>query len=258
MVISYILATEDLFHLFGLKPTKGDPMLTEHEKFVEQVAASYAHEIKNPIAIIKAHLQLLELDDSNPAHKKSFFVAHKELDRINTLVYDLMNTFKPQCTKFSIIPISLPIHEITQLYEPVFDAKNILFSVNVEASCHIYADCHKLVQVLINILNNATEALSNTIEKKEITLRCFESNGSVVIQICDNGTGIEGNHLDKIGSAFFSTKESGNGLGLFLSKKIIDEHNGTLELKNNEEHGCIVCLSLPIFNTHYSTLGSTS
>jgi signal transduction histidine kinase len=128
----------------------------------------------------------------------------------------------------------------------------ILKEINLEVhcggnNCTVSGDEIHLKQVLVNIIKNAIEATPKH-GRIDLSLELTERN-TVLIIVKDNGAGIRKQDLDKIGTPFFTTKPSGTGLGLSVSKRIIEEHRGTFDIKSRPGKGATVIIELPLSNT---------
>lgn len=204
--------------------------------------AFLAHEIKNPLAIIKANLQLIELD-MDKSLKKRFDIMYNEIDKINDILKDFMNNPQATVYKFEKVSLMLVIDEAVKRTEASFKAKKIiLIKSRILDDMYVKGDKEKLIQVVINIFKNAVEAMHTG---GKITVSVFKSDSYISIKIEDNGSGIPEDYIDKIGSPFFTTKEGGNGLGLSVSKKIIADHNGVLAISSTHKIGSSISITLP-------------
>ncbi len=215
-----------------------DLVNNEYEVSIEQIAASLAHEVKNPISLVRANLDLLELNDTLHEFTKNYVMMRRELDRINDLITDFISFAKP----YEKIAQDVDIKEIiSSLIEEMSTALNgVSFNLSVTGNKFIISgDLTKIKNVFDNIFKNAVEAMDY---KGEIKAHIYTEGGYVVVSVSDSGCGIE--DIKKVTEAFYTTKENGSGLGLFISGKTIADHNGKLLIENNEERGCRVTVKL--------------
>lgn len=218
------------------KRKRAEEQLIESEKLsaIGKMAAGIAHEIRNPITVLSGFTQLME----DHKHKK---MMQSELDRIDKIVGDLLILAKPKMTK-SVISLESLLEEVTDLYEQVFLDSQVTLKWNHVANTTVYGDKNRLKQVLINIFKNALEAIDH---KGIIDISASDHESQILIEIANNGPSIPQNIIDDVRSAFFTTKETGTGLGLMISTMIIEEHNGHFSIDNQDSGGVVVSISLP-------------
>lgn len=206
-----------------------------------QLAAGIAHEIRNPITAIKGFFQLME----RGGYKKEFFpVITAEINRIELILSELLALARPQLEKYQQKNIRNVLQHVVALTSSHAILHNIQITTSIkEKHLIVLCDENKLKQVFINFIKNAIEAMPNG---GTITVRAIsEGEGSVIIQIIDEGTGIPQNLLSEIGKPFFTTKENGTGLGLMVSYEIINHHNGEVKIESNS-NGTTISVILPI------------
>lgn len=215
---------------------------TESLNSIEEIAATIAHEIKNPLSLVKANIELLELEDLENIYSKNYFVIKKELNKINEMMMDFLQLTKNQKDAYDIVYLYDVISNILESYSVTLGG-NVNFTINCDdKELSVLGDEKNLEKVFSNIFKNAVEAIENSKGSIEITiLKCDEK---VVICFCDDGSGIKKNDINRIGETFYTTKHNGNGLGLAICKKIINEHNGSIRIKNNKTKGVTVTIIL--------------
>ena len=146
----------------------------------------------------------------------------------------------------SEVRITELIQRIKVLYDSQFKQEEIEFDYTVLPEAEVlFADQYQIEQVLINLVKNAFESFPKKAGGKRIYLLASHSSGFVRIEIIDNGSGISPDKTEKIFLPFFTTKESGNGIGLALSKQILNSHNGTISIDSAVDKGTKVILELP-------------
>lgn len=219
----------------------------DNENTLSELAAAIAHEIKNPIALIKANLQLMQQEDKNNDFTDNYKVMFDELDRMNSLIVEFIDFSKNTMLDINKGNISKVIDDVLNEFGSLFKRMNIKFDyIPLNEDVYISCDQNKLKQVFINVLKNSIEAIECSKVDGIIELSIFESDEYIVIKISDNGCGISENTLKYIGTPFFTTKETGSGLGVSICKKIINAHNGKFSIVGIPDGGTTVSITLPV------------
>ncbi|GGG09934.1 hypothetical protein GCM10010912_62950 [Paenibacillus albidus] len=224
-----------------------EELLRRSEKLttVGQLAAGVAHEIRNPLTTLRGFLQLQQ-------EKKQLVPLHvelmlSELERINLIVSEFLILAKPQAVHFQEKDVRFILSDVISL----LDSQAHLCSVEFEAAfsdqpATVHCEENQLKQVFINIVKNAIEAMP---EGGTITLKQYIDEEDVVIVIRDEGEGIPEDMLPKLGEPFYTNKETGTGLGLMISQRIIQAHKGSLEIQSEYGRGAEVMIKLPAAGT---------
>lgn len=202
----------------------------------KELAAALAHEVKNPLGLIKANVDIIKLE-SGTAYEKSINIINREINKI-TSVIETFGHIKAGGTLWSRVSIPDMLMEIIYDYNISLQNKNINFRlINNSDYPYVQGNENKLSILFFNIIKNAVEAIE---EKGEIVAEIYNSDSRLIIEIKDNGKGIEDYILKNIGKPYLTGKENGNGLGVAICKSIVGEHNGKINYKNNELGGCTV------------------
>lgn len=213
----------------------------EKEKNLKNSLFKITHEVKNPIAVCKGYLSMIDYDNKEKSQKYNEIIL-SEIDR----ALDIMDNFS-QYTKISIkkdiMDIDYLINDTIDSLMPIFKTKNIKIEYKSVDEIYINGDYKRLKQVLINILKNSSEAIKT---KGLIKISIKQNKKTVTIEIKDNGCGISKENLEKIGDLFYSSKQKGCGIGVALSKEIISQHNGELIYKSEENKYTKVIIKLPL------------
>lgn len=215
---------------------------TEKLSVVGELAAGIAHEIRNPLTSIKGFIQLLEENDHVPATYLD--VMSSEMDRINQIVSDLLILAKPESKAYK----PLNICEVMGYVKNVMSHEALLKGINLVVEDQskekkIFGDKNQLIQVLINVIKNAIDAMKSG----EINIMIMNENHQLKITVQDHGVGIPPDRLKKLGEPFFTLKEKGMGLGLTISQKIIQDHKGLLIIESDVGIGTSVHVILPVY-----------
>ncbi|PDY88920.1 PAS domain-containing sensor histidine kinase [Bacillus tropicus] len=219
------------------------------EKFslAGRIAAGIAHEVRNPLTTVRGYLQFLQ-ETVSPSNKELFKnLLIPELDRANSIITKFLSISKTREFTREPFPINTFLREyIQQLLASEVFLHNISIDYNFSTELDnilVHIDRHELVQVFLNLFQNAVDAQGE--KKLSIQITSYRLDNFVRITFTDNGTGIPSAIQEYIFDPFFSTKDSGTGLGLAVTKKIIQNHNGTLKMTSNED-GTTFTISIPI------------
>lgn len=198
------------------------------------------HEIKNPLAVIKAYIDIFDCNDIESS-KKYISIISGEIDKVLLLLQDFLLVNKENIN-FDIMDMNVLIDMVDKTLREI-NHLSIKVECDNDEELFIKGDYNRLSQVLINIIKNSYEAHADN-----VIVKSYIDNDDVIIEISDNGDGIDEKLLNKIYEPFFTTKPDGTGLGVPLSKEIIEAHNGTIDYYNNCIKGTMVRICLPLLN----------
>lgn len=221
-----------------------EEMLRRSEKLttVGQLAAGVAHEIRNPLTTLRGFMQLQQQTHKiNPDH---ISLMLSELDRINLIVSEFLILAKPQAVCFQEKDLQVIMNDVISLLGSQARLYGIEFSYNyMNEPALVHCEENQLKQVFINVLKNAVEAMPDggyvTIEMTK------PSSEQVAVRIIDKGEGISEDLMPHVGEPFITNKETGTGLGLMVCQRIIQGHQGILEIESEEGVGTAVTILLP-------------
>lgn len=214
---------------------------------VGRLAAGIAHELGAPLNVIDARAeQLLEKADvSREKQTKNLTIIRTQSARITHIVRQLLNLARPYHLRFEKIELK---ELINSALEGFSETANVKIEFSAPESLHISADADYLQQVFVNIFQNAFYAMKNDgVLRIEISEAEREGETFAAVKISDTGEGIAPESLEKIFDPFYTTKDigKGTGLGLAVSRRIIEEHEGFIEAENNADGGATVTVYLP-------------
>ena len=216
----------------------------EKEKNLKNSLFKITHEVKNPIAVCKGYLSMMDYDDMDKVKRYNEIILN-ELNR----TLDIMDNFS-EYTKINVnldlMDLDYLISDTLNSLKMLFNGKNINVNYNSCEEVFINGDYSRLKQVLINILKNSVEAITES-GKIDISLRVNKKYA--VMSIKDNGCGMTLEELEKIDELFYTSKQKGCGIGVSLSKEIINLHNGTIKYKSVFGEYTEVIIRLPIVNS---------
>jgi signal transduction histidine kinase len=210
---------------------------------IGQMAAAIGHEIRNPLSSLKGFTQLQQ--ERYPNTNDFYPIMIQEIDRINSIVNDLMTLGKPKEIKFS----KANIEEIIAYTLSITQQQSERQGVSVETTMAgplppIDCDGKQLKQVFINLIKNAIESMPDG-GKIKVRVKVIEGN-KMYISIKDEGCGIDGENLLNLGEPFYTTKKDGTGLGLMVTNQIIKDHKGHITFDSSQSNGTKVTVILPI------------
>jgi len=208
-----------------------------------RLAAGIAHEIRNPLGIIKAtasRLQKLYADPQRPDEKFEYIAA--EVDRLNAILGGYLSFAKdepPSLEELDLVPV---LQRTLRLMGPELEAPGIGLEVDAPASCPIRGDPQRLQQVIMNVVLNSVQAMPGG---GLLRVRLAADGGAVVLSCTDTGPGVPPALRQRLFEPFFTTKEKGSGLGLAVARRIVEQHGGTMTLGAAAGGGARVDIRLP-------------
>lgn len=216
----------------------------EKEKEIKDSLFKITHEIKNPIAVIKGYLDMFDSKDIEKS-ERYVNIIKTEINRTLNLLIDFSEFSKIKIEKKEV-NFSILIDDIKDVLIPFFIAKDVsfYFEVENEESLLISIDYLRMKQVILNIIKNAVEACPSGIGQVSTTV--FKDSDSLYVYVKDNGIGMSKEVLDNMLLPFYTTKEKGTGLGVSLSKEIIEAHGGKLSYSSSLGKGTICKITLPL------------
>ncbi len=215
---------------------------------VGEMAASIAHEIKNPLAGIRGGIELIAEFFPKQDLKGAMIeeILH-QIDRLDRTVKDLLIFAKPTLPEKSQWNINSIVGKVLNVLEEDPASHNIHFDRDLSDKLHpVKVDAQQMEQVFFNIGLNALQAMDH---KGTLMVRTYERFERVCIAFTDNGKGITSEAQKQIFKPFYTTKTKGTGLGLSIVKKIVDAHNGIIDIQSNRENGTTFTISLPFFTS---------
>lgn len=204
-----------------------------------ELAASIAHEVRNPLTVVKGFLQLMQ-QEQNYQYVPLILT---EVERAEKIISDYLNFAKPQFRKIESFYLSNVISDVIMLLEPLAANKYIQLKSEIHVNPLLETDSDQLKQALINIIKNAIEATS---QGGTVAIRTDAGKGEAQIIIADTGKGMTKEQLARIGTLFYTTKEKGTGLGTMVSLRIIEAMNGKLSYTSEPSVGTEAVICLPV------------
>lgn len=245
IVFIYYFVTFFVVYLFKLidkiKSLNKTIEILEKDKQIKNALFKLTHEIKNPIAVCKGYLEMIDLNKKDKS-TKYIDIMREEIERSLNIMSDFMEFNKIKIVK-EPIDLNLLLEDTYNCMKMFIKSKNIKLSYSCQdEEMYLMADYERLKQVLINLIKNSFESIDG---KGEIKMSSTFSNNYLNIIIEDNGAGMSKESLERITEMFFTTKAKGSGLGVALSNEIIKAHHGELIYDSKLGKGTKVTVKLP-------------
>lgn len=237
-----------------LKETQEQVLQTEKMAALGTFVSGVAHEINNPAGIILSRIEVMLMDAQEKGLPSDILhdlkVVEKHVRRIADIAGHLLTFSRRSTPEFSEVKVNEIIQEIRMLLEKQLKKEKITLNLSLESHLPVlYGDSNQVEQVIVNIMNNARDAMPNGGTLDLIT-SVREANGKQYVRVAirDTGTGIPPEQMKRIFDPFFTTKErgKGTGLGLSVSYSIIKEHGGTIEVESEVSKGTTFTMTLPV------------
>ncbi|EJS04309.1 sensor histidine kinase [Bacillus mycoides] len=215
---------------------------SEKLNIVSELAASVAHEVRNPLTVVRGFIQLLESTE-DVKNKDYMRLVLAELDRAEQIISDYLNLARPQIEKKEHICLSAQLIEMTTLMSSFAAMQGVYLQVEISESLYTIGDKTKLKQAIMNVVKNGIEAIQGN--KGYLKVTAIQKDELIIIRVKDSGVGMTKEQLVRLGQPYYSLKEKGTGLGLMVTFSILQAHNGTLEYKSESGKGTEAIIILP-------------
>ena len=224
--------------------------LSERAAVIGRLTQAIAHEIRNPLNVINLSVDQVRAkyapeDEARGRQFTRLLSSVKdEIARLRNMVNDVLNFGRPAHLSVEKININDLVEETIQLIRPQAEEQNVEITFEGDGGLAVVAgDSERLKSCLSNITINALQAMP---EGGRLSIRVRRVDGQVEVVIGDTGTGISPESINKVFEPYFSTKKSGFGLGLAVTKKIVEEHHGSIEVQSQVNQGTTFILKLPL------------
>lgn len=221
--------------------------VAEKMNTVGQLAASVAHEIRNPLTVVKGFLQIF-LSKEKLTAKEHMYVKLMidEMNRAETIINDYLSLAKPDGGAAEKVNAANMTHKAMDLiHSYAMMSKNIELKTIVEEDFYMRCNKNELLQVLVNILKNGIEAMTEG-EGGILTIKAYKNSSFGIFEIHDTGIGMTKEEIKQLGTAFYSLKEKGTGMGLMVCFQIIKRMNGTIKIQSEKGYGTVFIISIPL------------
>jgi two-component system, sporulation sensor kinase B len=224
------------------KVMKVEMQQAEKMHVIGELAASIAHEIRNPMTVARGFMQLLSQRERDEQNRIYMNMAIQELDRAESIINDYLSLAKPQFDKTETIEVGQLLHQVTSVISSFALLKGVVIRTYSQDQFMIRGNSQKLTQVLINITKNGIEAMP---QGGTLQIIASKQEEFIRIDVIDTGVGMSKMELGRLGSPFYSTKEKGTGLGLMVSYQIIESMGGKIYVESEKGRGTCFSIMLP-------------
>ena len=236
-----------------------DRVESERIDSIVSLAAGVAHEVGNPLNAIGIHLQLLQreaakLGDSPAATKvrKAAEVCQSEITRLDGIVRDFLGAVRQTPPNLADTDLVAVIAEATTLLRDQMEQLGVRVSLDVPSEVPpILGDRNQIKQALFNVMKNALEAMDRG---GDIHVKLSSNDESVILSIRDTGVGIPAEKLTRVFDAYYTTKDSGGGIGMLILLRIMRAHGGTVDIQSTPDIGTTVILRFPLKHRRVRTI----
>lgn len=215
---------------------------SEKIELISHLAASIAHEIRNPLQVTRGFIQLVG-EKAVDKERQFLKLAVQELDRATGIITEFLTFAKPQLEDIKLLNISEELYQIQDILTPLAAMQSSQLILHTESDLYVMGNAEKLKQAIINMIKNSLEAITK--DDGTVTMHASKDQGKIIIRVTDNGEGIDAEKLDKLGEPYFSSKSKGTGLGLMVTFRIIEAMEGTIRFSSTKGIGTEAIIRLP-------------
>lgn len=203
---------------------------------IGEMAAGIAHEIRNPMTTVRGLLQFMGNKPQFTDYRNDFLLMIDEIDRANSIITEFLSLAKNRSMEFHEMNLNDILHDIFPLLQADSIRNKSTIELELEAISNAKLDSNTIRQLILNMVRNALDAMP---EGGVVRIQTKMVESKILLSIADNGSGISPEIIDKVGTPFFTTKETGTGLGLAICYRIIQRHGATVTIKSQPGKGTI-------------------
>jgi two-component system sporulation sensor kinase B len=217
---------------------------SEKLNVLSELAASVAHEIRNPMTVARGFMQILSQSEVSEEKKKAYTsMVIAEIDRAQNIISDYLSFAKPQADKMDSLSASDIIQHVMNLISPYASMRDVRVECYItEVPMSIKANRQKFVQCLVNVAKNGIEAMP---EGGVLRINAVPAGDNVRIDIKDSGVGMTEEEIARLGTPFYETKQKGTGLSMMVAYRIIESLGGSIQVKSEPGKGTLFTITVP-------------
>jgi signal transduction histidine kinase len=212
---------------------------------IGETAARIAHEIRNPVTAARSLAQQLAREPGT-VHAAELRLILEELERVERQVASLLRFARREELRLDTLDLSELVRSTLAGYHGRLETARVALAVDVVDGVTARADRERLRQVLVNLLDNALDALADGGEPRRLAVSLSKQNGTATVEVSDNGPGVEDDALARLFEPFFSLKPAGTGLGLAIARRTVESHGGRIAARHATDGGLAVFVDLPL------------
>ncbi|UCZ52060.1 hypothetical protein LGQ02_14550 [Bacillus shivajii] len=221
-----------------------DLQKSEQLRLVSELAASVAHEVRNPMTVARGFIQLIHSSPKLSKDEKKYLqLTMSELDRAQSIISDYLSLAKPKDKVYEPVSVYYVMDKVRHTIQAYALMNNVSVYRDVPPHLKVKADERELTQVLLNLAKNGIEAMENG---GSLILSATQKRSRVILRVKDTGCGMTNDQLKQLGTAYYSTKEKGTGLGLMITYNIIHSWGGQVSVQSKVNEGTEFMIELPI------------
>ncbi|MBU8878612.1 two-component sensor histidine kinase [Bacillus sp. FJAT-29790] len=211
---------------------------------ISQLAASVAHEIRNPMTSIRGFMQMMKDEVNLTANQKMFIlVSLEELDRTHHIINDFLTLARPSRHETEAFSLSRVVSDVSDFMKPYAVMSNVNLTDDIENDLFIKGNLNESKQLFMNIVKNGIEAMPSG---GNLRILAYQNSGFAIIEINDEGIGLSQAQLKQLGQPYYSTKTKGTGIGLMICFDIIKRLKGDYHIDSNEGIGTSFKMKFPM------------
>ncbi len=216
---------------------------TEKLNALSHLAASIAHEVRNPLTVVRGFMQLLKEKKSDDTEQRYINMMINELDRAEEIIHNFLTLAKPQNEDVKCFDAAVEVRHVVSVASAYASLRNVEIQLDLGDSLMIKGNPAKFSQVLLNIIKNGIEAMP---KGGTLQILGLQEENSVIIDVIDMGVGMTQQEVNRLGTPFFSSKSEGTGLGLLTSFRIVQMMNGTIKVTSKKGKGTHFSIRIPV------------
>ncbi|WP_110927300.1 ATP-binding protein [Bacillus massiliglaciei] len=238
LIITFLI--ENLYHSWAMSK---DLQRAERLNVISQLAASVAHEVRNPLTTIRGFLQLMESDGHvHASHKNYIKIALNELNHAQAIINDYLSLAKPHTEGSDLVNLSEEVRNTVELMKSYSNIQSITIESLIKEPLFIQGNKAEIKQVLVNIIKNGIESME---AGGILSVQAYEKEENVYIEIKDSGQGMSAVQIRNLGTPFYTTKENGTGVGLMISFQLIESMKGKVKIESKTGEGTKFTIQFP-------------